>query len=298
MAGKSSSSHVAPVFGILLLLLGLLLPAAGAAVENDGSTTVELEKDDFYDNEDWNPIAYDMDGYRFEISANETNGLEIDVYILEEKEYGKFKKGEAFKPVFQKQEVTRFDPVDWAAPDDRHYFLIVDNQDIPERQDAYAGRNVTVEISWINTDADKDQESMANAICLFLILFIGVFIYLVKTRIPSFSEPSAMVQGPPPRTAPYYQAGPPQYNQPAPGFVQHQGAGSYPPQGQEPYPQASVQPQPEPQDQQQVHQAEIRPAQMPVQEPTRHPPQSFLQPQEPTVEPSSRPLERQGEGEE
>jgi len=98
------------------------------------------------------------DGYHYEVlSANPgdtvkveakvAHGSRMDIYILEQYDYiDNYSKEKEFSPVFVKEKKSDVDDT-WDQPDDRGYYLIIENKDNPRDSDAVPDGQITVDYS-------------------------------------------------------------------------------------------------------------------------------------------------------
>lgn len=144
-------------------------------------------------NDHWAEVIAEWDArdeYRF--SVTEVNGLVLDVYIMRDSEYRRYKNDEDFFGTYTKENTNSTGDVEWTCTDDDRYYLVVDNRDNLHDEDAHADENVTVNISWVNRTEKKDHDDYRNWVveeiigtavcCSLIVVILGSIYYFMEVR--------------------------------------------------------------------------------------------------------------------
>jgi len=199
-------------FAVVGALVALSFFTVGVEAYTETRT---LDNDSFY--KYWLPIASEDAEDKFEFSLEETSAKKVDFYILSKVEYDKFYNNENFTAVFQRENVSSFPKTEWICPDDLDYYLVVDNQNIGYRDDAYANDSVTVKVYWKNKTEEKETKELFDKICgscmlcivgviVVIILIVVVIVFLFKKK----KQPTPYVPPQQPYQQQPYQPPPPQ----------------------------------------------------------------------------------------
>ncbi len=162
----------------VFLALSLLLVASAGVVAGEDDKEDEPEKisNDKYWSE-WieKPERKDEGNFEFEIYVDELNGKNFDVYILEEGEFEKYDGGEAFTPRISKENISSTGRINFSIEwDDPDYYLVVDNRDNINADDAYANETISVIIKLER----EEKEGLWFFICAGLAI-IGIIAFIV-----------------------------------------------------------------------------------------------------------------------
>lgn len=125
-------------------------------------------------------------GTEYEIGVSVLNDQPVDLYILSEKEFEKYRKNWHFEPTYAHEGVVFNDTI-WIQPDGQEYVFIVDNRDNQRISDATPSGNVTCNIEARNKtlyderiDYDALADMMLVACSIGIVAVIIVIVVLLK----------------------------------------------------------------------------------------------------------------------
>jgi len=172
--------------GTIILVLSMLL-LAGAAAVVAGEDEKEDEPKKIENNEFWSkliekPEKKDKGNWTYTISVEELNGKDFDVYILELAELSKYKDNKAFSAKVSMENITSTGQinfsVDWDDPD---YYLVVDNKDNINADDAYANETIYVIIK-LERDEGIWFFICAGIVILGIIVIVVIIVWINVER--------------------------------------------------------------------------------------------------------------------
>ena len=170
-----SLDHKTTVVAILIIL-SFFFPFLCMEAEGSNEGNHHLESGQFKE--------FDADGpkgegskfkYEFYVYIEEGNG--IDVYLLTDGEWEKYRGNQSFTAVRSWLNTTGF-KAEWEKPDDDDYWLVADNWDNANDDDTQPSGNVTYDIKnyW-----DGDDEGILPGFeAIMIIPAIGITLYLRK----------------------------------------------------------------------------------------------------------------------
>lgn len=124
---------------------------------------------------------------RITVEVNITSGGPVDIYLLKESEYKKLEENVSFKASISKEHVnhTRFK---WEKPDDKTYYLVIDNKDNAHTNDAVpisdVTYNYTADIEERHNDVIRKHMVIVGVIIAIVIIIVTIvaIIFIIKRR--------------------------------------------------------------------------------------------------------------------
>ena len=182
---KNYNLHVKSIFILLLLCFTIIfigIPEANAVREK------YLEYNEIDGMEIIDPdLAGGFRKYdRISVEVNITSGGPVDVYLLKESDYNKLVENVSFKASITKEKVnhTKFK---WEKPDDKTYFLVIDNKDNAHPNDAVPTSNVnynySADIEERHNDVIRQNMIMGGVLVAIAIVIVTIVVILyIKKR--------------------------------------------------------------------------------------------------------------------
>jgi len=174
------------ILTISLLLLGTLLATVPGAEAKEYKNT-GIQNDDFWSKKIEKPEEKDDGNWKYSISVDALNGKKFDVYILESAEFGKYKDDKVFSAKVSMENITSSGrinfSVDWNDP---VFYLVVDNRDNINADDAYANGTITVKIKMEREEKEGLWFFICGGLCILAVIALIVIIVwiIVERRRP------------------------------------------------------------------------------------------------------------------
>jgi hypothetical protein len=168
-----------PAFFFLSSLLILSFLVAMPGIQGDVYSDVLIENDEYWFMEMEQPSeAVGVWDYLFWIKERDNNTF--DLYVREAQEFEKYKENRSFKAELSLENIVYHEPIEFEMHhDDPDHFIVVDNRNNSNSQDAYSNRTIFVEIDI--EPYEKDDE--VNGICFLMVcsscFFIGLIILIL-----------------------------------------------------------------------------------------------------------------------
>ena len=171
------------ILALFLLLLGTLL-ATVPGVRAKEYKNIEVKKNDFWSKMIEKPEKKDDENWKYTISVDELNGKNFDVYIMESAEFGKYKGDKVFSAKVSMENITSTGrinfSVDWSDP---NFYLVVDNRDNINADDAYANGTINVKIKLEREEKEGLWFFIFGGLCgLAVIALIVIIVWIIIER--------------------------------------------------------------------------------------------------------------------
>ena len=185
------------VMAICLVCL-LLISVLGITVSGD--TDLKDDPIEIKNNDYWTKQIEELD-QEYTIRVNTSFDTPFDVYILDDKEIGKYKDNEKFKPEISKENINDTDYFTFEFSDrSENWYLVVDNRDNANENDAYANSTITVYIKLERPDDDWIWQILVCSIPItggIVLLVIIIWIIVNRNRPQRSYEPWLPIKNPP-----------------------------------------------------------------------------------------------------
>jgi hypothetical protein len=174
--------HIIVICVVCLLLISISGASAfGETRLKDES--IEIKNNDYWVNEMKGPEGED-EALEYTIRINTSGDTPFDIYIMDDEEVGKYKDNERFKPELKKENITDSGKFTFEVPGGiEMVYIVVDNRDNINTNDAYANTTITVHVKIERYDDSAFWMALCFAIPIIgIIALVAIIIWIIVAR--------------------------------------------------------------------------------------------------------------------